>query len=188
MRKTLMISLLGAVAAAAALGTAPAQAQFLSIGVGNGYTGAEYGYDDDEFGWGPAYRPETTFRPAYGFYPTERPYPYGGVTTTQRVVSTAPAYGDYGQVPVRTRTVTRSAYSYDQPITTGSIAGYPAEYGARASGYRQVAYYGRPRVVQRRVVTRYPAYGSRRVVSRRVITRGPYGERRVVVQRRAISY
>jgi len=30
--------------------------------------GAEDGYNDDGFGWGPAYRPETTFRPSYGFY------------------------------------------------------------------------------------------------------------------------
>jgi hypothetical protein len=39
--------------------------------------GAEDGYNDDGFGWGPAYRPETTFRPSYGFYGgVERPYPY----------------------------------------------------------------------------------------------------------------
>jgi hypothetical protein len=40
--------------------------------------GAEDGYGDDGFGWGPAYRPETNFRPSVGFYGgVERPYPYG---------------------------------------------------------------------------------------------------------------
>ena len=39
--------------------------------------GAEDGYNDDSFGWGPAYRPDTSFRPAVGFYGgVERPYPY----------------------------------------------------------------------------------------------------------------
>ena len=116
--RTIALGLAGLLAAGAALTATmePAQAQFgVSVGFGSpGYYGAEDGYDDDEFGWGPAYRPETTFRPAYGFYGgVERPYPYGGyqavgaspygagygydrsVVTTRRVVTTTPAYG-YG--------------------------------------------------------------------------------------------
>ncbi|MDB5591058.1 hypothetical protein [Enterovirga sp.] len=64
------------VAAALLLGAAPALAQFNPPA--SGWFGAEDGYNDDGFGWGPAYRPETTFRPSYGFYGgVERPYPYG---------------------------------------------------------------------------------------------------------------
>ena len=57
--------------------------------------GAEDGYNDDGIGWGPAYRPETAFRPSYGFYGgIERPYPYarpqplvtGGIVPPVRVV------------------------------------------------------------------------------------------------------
>lgn len=69
--------------------------------------GAEDGYNDDGFGWGPAYRPDTTFRPAYGFYGgVERPYPYGGGVVQGRP---APAYG-YEEEPeyVRPRRVVRT--------------------------------------------------------------------------------
>lgn len=49
-----------------------------------GSYGTEDGYGGDGIGWGPAYRPDTTFRPARGFYGgVERPNPYlaGGDTT-----------------------------------------------------------------------------------------------------------
>ena len=56
--------------------------------------GAEDGYDDDEFGWGPAYRCETTFRPAIGFYGgVERPYPYGGNPSVNPVTRNGVTYG-----------------------------------------------------------------------------------------------
>lgn len=39
--------------------------------------GTEDGYGGDGIGWGPAYRRDTTFRPAVGFYGgVERPNPY----------------------------------------------------------------------------------------------------------------
>jgi hypothetical protein len=48
--------------------------------------GAEDGYNDDGFGWGPAYRPETNFRPSTGIYGgVERPYPYGPAATPTAV-------------------------------------------------------------------------------------------------------
>ena len=66
-------ALAGTLLAAAASSSAFAQAN----GPGPGSYGAEDGYNDDGFGWGPAYRPQTNFRPAYGFYGgVERPYPY----------------------------------------------------------------------------------------------------------------
>lgn len=56
--------------------------------------GAEDGYDDDEFGWGPAYRCETTFRPAIGFYGgIERPYPYGRNPSVNPVTRNGVTYG-----------------------------------------------------------------------------------------------
>ena len=72
-RITLMTALL--VTATSLAGAAQAQVN----PVVPGPYGAEDGYNDDGFGWGPAYRPETNFRPAYGFYGgVERRYPYAG--------------------------------------------------------------------------------------------------------------
>jgi hypothetical protein len=72
-RITLMTALL--VTATSLAGAAQAQ---VNPAVPGPY-GAEDGYNDDGFGWGPAYRPETNFRPAYGFYGgVERRYPYAG--------------------------------------------------------------------------------------------------------------
>jgi len=72
MRRLIRALVVGA-ALASASGPALAQANPQVYG---GF-GAEDGYNDDGFGWGPAYRPETTFRPSYGFYGgVERPYPY----------------------------------------------------------------------------------------------------------------
>lgn len=51
-------------------GVSPALAQA-------GAYGTEDGYGGDGIGWGPAYRRDTTFRPAIGFYGgVERPNPY----------------------------------------------------------------------------------------------------------------
>jgi hypothetical protein len=73
------ISILAATLVAATGIAGAAQAQ-VNTAVPGPY-GAEDGYNDDGFGWGPAYRPETNFRPAYGFYGgVERPYPYGSQT------------------------------------------------------------------------------------------------------------
>lgn len=79
MNRSVALSLAAALVAGTGLFAVaePAKAQY-NPQVYGGY-GAEDGYNDDEFGWGPAYRPDTTFRPAYGFYGgIERPYPYGG--------------------------------------------------------------------------------------------------------------
>lgn len=78
-RWVLLVAALGSLAAA---GTAQAQVN----GPVPGPYGAEDGYNDDGFGWGPAYRPETNFRPATGFYGgVERPYPYGQAATPTAV-------------------------------------------------------------------------------------------------------
>ena len=71
-RRRLAGALVVGAALASASGPALAQANPQVYG---GF-GAEDGYNDDGFGWGPAYRPETTFRPSYGFYGgVERSYP-----------------------------------------------------------------------------------------------------------------
>lgn len=68
------------------LAASAAQAQ--ANGPVPGPYGAEDGYNDDGFGWGPAYRPETNFRPATGFYGgVERPYPYGQASTGEQVAN-----------------------------------------------------------------------------------------------------
>ena len=66
----------GLLAGAALMGGAEKARAQVNPQVYGGF-GAEDGYNDDGIGWGPAYRPETTFRPSYGFYGgVERPYPY----------------------------------------------------------------------------------------------------------------
>jgi hypothetical protein len=88
------ISILAATLVAATIIAGAAEAQ-VNTAVPGPY-GAEDGYNDDGFGWGPAYRPETNFRPAYGFYGgVERPYPYGsqigaGFDDNDEVVAPAP--------------------------------------------------------------------------------------------------
>lgn len=58
MRRVVMTGLAGLVAAGAAFGPMPAQAQ--SVGYVTGFPGRDPA-DDDGFGYGPAYRPETSF-------------------------------------------------------------------------------------------------------------------------------
>ena len=59
MKRIILVSLAGVLAAGATLvDTKPVQAQ--SVGYVTGFPGRDPAYDD-EFGWGPAYRPETTF-------------------------------------------------------------------------------------------------------------------------------
>lgn len=84
----LKILVLAAVSAAAVAGPAAAQSP--------GPYGTEYGYEGGGIGWGPAYRPQTTFRPDYGFYGgTERPYPYARYPE-----ATGSVGGDaYGEAP-----------------------------------------------------------------------------------------
>ena len=97
MLRAIALGLAGVIMAGAGLAS-PVHAQFRPYGNPQVYGGfgAEDGYNDDEFGWGPAYRPDTTFRPAYGFYGgVERPYPYGGGAYR----GPAPAYG-YEDEPV----------------------------------------------------------------------------------------
>lgn len=66
----------------------------------SGRFGAEDGYGGDGFGWGPAYRPETTFRPSRGFYGgVERPYPYGQPAAT----ATTGSLGEATRVAPRRR-------------------------------------------------------------------------------------
>ena len=128
MKKLIALGLIGAVGTGA-LFSAPmrAQAQFY---------GAEDGYDDDEFGWGPAYRPETNFRPAIGFYGgVERPYPYGAPETTNPVVRNGVVY--YG-------------------VPSGIVArpffrGGPLHYAPRRAARTRLAYRSR------RSVTRHAA-------------------------------
>ena len=77
MKAATMRRLAGALALGAALAGGPGSALSQANPQIYGGFGAEDGYNDDGFGWGPAYRPETTFRPSYGFYGgVERPYPY----------------------------------------------------------------------------------------------------------------
>jgi hypothetical protein len=109
MRIMLPLALATMVAVLAATGLAPpAAAQ---------YFGTEDGYGGDGIGWGPAYRPETTFRPAIGFYGgVERPYPYGAPGTTTPVTRNgvtygpAPYYAAPGPVVRRHARATRKAY------------------------------------------------------------------------------
>lgn len=75
------------VAGFALLAPATAEAQARCYGV-------EDGYEDNEFGWGPAFRCDTSFRPAIGFYGgIERPYPYGGNPSVTPVTRNGVTYG-----------------------------------------------------------------------------------------------
>ena len=147
MKQAVALGLAGVLGLAAVmLGSAPAQAQFY---------GAEDGYDDDEFGWGPAYRRDTTFRPAIGFYGgVERPYPYGAPETTNPVVRNGIVYGGPG--------IVRRGIA--APAT-------PYVYGAPAAGYRPG-----------RAVRSRSAMRSRKVVRGRAAARAPARSLRVVIE------
>ena len=114
------ISMAAAVLVAATSLTGAAQAQ-VNFAVPGPY-GAEDGYNDDGFGWGPAYRPETNFRPAYGFYGgVERPYPYAGYPQAGQMGAGWVDDEDVAPVPqrrsraVRTTQGSRSTRAAPQP-------------------------------------------------------------------------
>lgn len=188
MKKALLMGLAGAVALGMGMvGSNEAKAQF-AFGVSSGgYYGVEDGYEDDGFGWGPAYRRDTTFRPAVGFYGgIERPNPY---------LASSYGYGGgyydgYYRRPVVTGGVIPVGGYYGGPVVTRRVVvRRPAYYAAPRVVTRRVvrapAYYAAPRVVSRRVVVRDGFYAPRRVVRNRVVVRGPaYGNR--VVTRRVV--
>lgn len=103
MSMTKLSRIAGLLAAACVL-AGPALAQANPPAAGR--FGAEDGYGGDGFGWGPAYRPETTFRPSRGFYGgVERPYPYA----QPQVGETTGSLGEATRiVPRRRATAARS--------------------------------------------------------------------------------
>lgn len=99
---TTSMTIRAALLLAAAWGTiVPATAQANPPAAGR--FGAEDGYGGDGFGWGPAYRPDTTFRPSRGFYGgVERPYPYA----PPRAAETTGSLGEATRIAPSRRTAT----------------------------------------------------------------------------------
>jgi len=112
MRSIVLTGLAGLVAVGAvAFQVPPAQAQ--SVGYVTGFPGRDPA-DDDEFGWGPAYRPETSFAqpgtpPTPGEFAAAEYYRRTGRTVYPPVGTFDPAAAPAYEVYERPRRVKRAA-------------------------------------------------------------------------------
>lgn len=111
MRRTLSSGLLALVAAAGTIAALPA-AHAQSTGYVTGFPGRDPA-GDDEIGWGPAYRPETSF---------SQP-------------GTVPTPGDYAGWDYRARTGRGPYDGVQAPLTTGALGNGGYAYGAPGPGY-----------------------------------------------------
>jgi hypothetical protein len=111
MRRIISTGLGALVAGLVAFETAPAQAQ--SVGYVTGFPGRDPAGDDDGIGWGPAYRPETSFAqpgtpPTPGEYAAADYYRRTGRTVYPPVGTFDPAAAPRYEVYERPRRVIRA--------------------------------------------------------------------------------